>query len=64
LNNILRPHPDVTIYALRLDRGLSPQAVLKAEPGHSWDQERSLNEKLYIVPGGGGFGEIMNNSFV
>lgn len=64
LKNVLAAHPDVAIYALRLDRGLSPQAVLDATPGQYWDQERGLNEKQYIVPGGGGFGEIMNNSFV
>lgn len=64
LKNVLTAHPDVVIYALRLDRGLSPQAVLDATPGQFWDQERGLNDKQYIVPGGGGFGEIMNNSFV
>lgn len=64
LRNVLKAHPDVVIYALRLDRGLSPQAVLDATPGQFWDQERGLNDKQYIVPGGGGFGEIMNNSFV
>lgn len=64
LQNLLKRHPDVVIYALRLDRGLSPQAVLEATPGQFWDQERGLNDKQYIVPGGGGFGEIMNNSFV
>lgn len=64
LKNLLAAHPDVVIYALRLDRGLSPQAVLEATPGQFWDQERGLNDKQYIVPGGGGFGEIMNNSFV
>lgn len=64
LKNVLAHHPDAAIYALRLDRGLSPQAVLDATPGQFWDQERGLNDKQYIVPGGGGFGEIMNNSFV
>lgn len=64
LKNVLKAHPEVVIYALRLDRGLSPQAVLDATPGQYWDQERGLNDKQYIVPGGGGFGEIMNNSFV
>lgn len=64
LKNLLKAHPDVVIYTLRLDRGLSPQAVLDAIPGQFWDQERGLNDKQYIVPGGGGFGEIMNNSFV
>lgn len=64
LKNVLNAHPEVVIYAIRLDRGLSPQAVLEATPGQFWDQERGLNDKQYIVPGGGGFGEIMNNSFV
>ena len=64
LKNVLTAHPEVVIYALRLDRGLSPQAVLEATPGQFWEQERGLNDQQYIVPGGGGFGEIMNNSFV
>ncbi|MEZ0392862.1 MAG: uracil phosphoribosyltransferase [Pseudobdellovibrionaceae bacterium] len=64
LRKVLTHHPDVQVYALRLDRGLSTEAVLKAPPGKHWDQEKGLNEKGYIVPGGGGFGEIMNNSFV
>jgi len=64
LRKVTSTHPDVIIYALRLDRGLSPQAVLDTIPGQKWDQERGLNDKDYIVPGGGGFGEIMNNSFV
>ena len=56
--------PEVVIYAVRLDRGLSPSAVLETVPGTHWDQERGLNQNHYIVPGGGGFGEIMNNAFV
>lgn len=64
LRKVLTSHPDVAIYALRLDRGLSPEAILKTPPGLHWDQEKGLNEKHYIVPGGGGLGEIMNNSFV
>lgn len=64
LKKVLSVHPDVSIYALRLDRGLSPRQVLEAAPGLHWDQEKGLNEMDYIVPGGGGFGEIMNNSFV
>lgn len=64
LRNVLTAHPDLVIYAVRLDRGLSPKNVLQTVPGTHWDQERGLNEKHYIVPGGGGFGEIMNNSFV
>lgn len=64
LKKVTTHHPEVQIYALRLDRGLSPQAVLSSIPGQNWDQEKGLNANDYIVPGGGGFGEIMNNSFV
>jgi len=64
LKKVLTAHPEVVIYALRLDRGLSNEAVLKSPLGLHWDQEKGLNEHDYIVPGGGGFGEIMNNSFV
>jgi uracil phosphoribosyltransferase len=64
LKKVLTAHPEVAIYALRLDRGLSSEAILKTPPGLHWDQEKGLNEKDYIVPGGGGLGEIMNNSFV
>lgn len=56
--------PETIIYAYRLDRGLSSDEVLASVPGEHRDQERGLNELGYIVPGGGGFGEIMNNSFV
>ena len=59
-----RRHPDVVIYALRLDRGLSAPEVLDTVPGTRWDDERGLDDHQYIVPGGGGFGEIMNNAFV
>lgn len=64
LKNVLTHHPDIVVYALRLDRGLSTEAALNSPPGKLWDQEKGLNDKDYIVPGGGGFGEIMNNSFV
>ena len=64
LKRVLKAHPEVVIYALRLDRGLSDEAVLRTPPGTHWDQEKGLNENQYIVPGAGGFGEIMNNSFV
>lgn len=56
--------PDLVVYALRLDRGLSPEAVLRTEPGAHWDQERGLNDHQYIVPGAGGVGEILNNAWV
>lgn len=57
-------HPEVIVYALRLDRGMSSPEVLKTVPGTHWDQERGLDSHDYIVPGGGGFGEIMNNAWV
>jgi hypothetical protein len=52
------------VYALRLDRGLSPAHVLDTVPGTLWDEERGLDDHCYIVPGGGGLGEVLNNSFV
>lgn len=64
LKRITTDHPDVFVYALRLDRGMSPPEVFGTVPGTHWDQERGLNEHQYIVPGGGGFGEIMNNAYV
>lgn len=64
LKKLTQEHPDLRIYAVRLDRGLSPKSVLDSVPGTHWDQERGLNSKHYIVPGGGGFGEVMNNAFV
>lgn len=64
LRRMTREHPDVVVYALRLDRGLSPPDVLDTVPGTRWDEERGLDDHQYIVPGGGGFGEIMNNAHV
>jgi uracil phosphoribosyltransferase len=62
LRRVTGEHPDVAIYALRLDRGLSPADVLASVPGERWDEERGLDQHQYIVPGGGGFGELMNNA--
>jgi len=64
LKNITSKHPEVTVYALRLDRGLSSKNVLNTKPGTHWDEEKGLNAKQYIIPGGGGIGEILNNAFV
>ncbi len=64
LRHVTSKHPEVIVYALRLDRGLSPADVLQTTPGERWDEERGLTDKHYIVPGGGGLGEVMNNSFV
>jgi uracil phosphoribosyltransferase len=64
LKKMREEHPDAVVYALRLDRGLSPLDVFDTIPGTFWDKERGLDEHQYIVPGGGGFGEIMNNAYV
>lgn len=64
LRRITTDHPDVAVYALRLDRGLSPAEVFGTVPGTLWERERGLDDRQYIVPGGGGFGEIMNNAYV
>jgi uracil phosphoribosyltransferase len=64
LKKVTRACPEMEIYAIRLDRGLSPASVLDSIPGTHWDQEKGLNDHQYIVPGGGGFGEIMNNAYV
>ena len=63
LRRMLTAHPDVVIYAVRLDRGASPDDVLRTTPGVRWSEESGLTDKQYIVPGGGGFGEIMNNAY-
>jgi hypothetical protein len=54
--------PDVRIYALRVDRGLSLPDVLATTPGTRWDEERGLDRKDCIVPGAGGLGELINNT--
>ena len=64
LRRMTREHPDAVIYAIRVDRGLSPPEVLETIPGTHWDRERGLDDRQYIVPGGGGFGEILNNAYV
>jgi uracil phosphoribosyltransferase len=64
LKRMTRDHPDVVVYAVRLDRGLSAPDIMATVPGTRWDEERGLTDHQYIVPGGGGFGEIMNNAYV
>lgn len=64
IKRIKKEHPEIEIICLRLDRGLSAPHVLNSPPGTYWDEERGLNDKQYIVPGGGGLGEVLNNSYV
>ncbi|MEZ6016327.1 MAG: uracil phosphoribosyltransferase [Planctomycetota bacterium] len=51
------------VWTTRIDRGLSPPDVLAAPPGLYWDRERGLDAHDYIVPGAGGVGEVLNNSW-
>lgn len=55
--------PEVRLWAARLDRGLSTPEALAERPGTLWGEERGLNESGYIVPGAGGLGEVLNNSW-
>jgi len=55
---------ELSIYAGRLDRGLSPPEVLSTVPGTRLDEERGLNDVQYIVPGAGGMGELLTNAWV
>ena len=64
LRAVTAAHPELTIYALRVDRGLSDPEILETVPGTHIEQERGLNERDYIVPGMGGLGELTNNAFV
>lgn len=64
LKRVQTEFPELIVYAIRLDRGLSGPTILDTRPGTHWDQEKGLNSRQYIVPGGGGFGEILNNAYV
>jgi uracil phosphoribosyltransferase len=64
LRRVTKAHPEAEVFAVRLDRGRSSPEVLKTIPGERWDEENGLDDHDYIVPGGGGFGELMNNAYV
>lgn len=64
VQRIAASHPEVVVYAGRFDRGLSPEHVLKTVPGTHPELERGLNDVQYIVPGAGGMGELLTNSWV
>lgn len=57
-------HPDIEVFTIRLDRGLSSVNALNSIPGTFPKEEKGLNNNQYIVPGAGGVGELLNNSFV
>lgn len=64
LKKVLNHSDRVQVFALRVDRGLSADDVLTAPLGLHWEKEKGLNDKQYIVPGAGGLGELLNNSYV
>jgi len=64
IKRMSKEHPDVEIFAIRLDRGYSSERALNSTPGTYPDEESGLNEMQYIVPGAGGIGELLNNSLV
>lgn len=64
LKKALNHSKKIQVFALRVDRGLSPENILKSPLGLHWDQEKGLNNHQYIVPGAGGLGELLNNSYV
>lgn len=63
LRTVLEEFEDLVIYTARLDRGMSDAEVLATQPGTYWDREKGLDGKSYIVPGAGGMGEVINNSW-
>jgi len=63
LRRVLDACPSLAVYTARLDRGLSSAEILQSVPGEFWDQERGLDDTSYIVPGAGGVGELINNSW-
>lgn len=64
ISRICEAYPGVHIFAVRLDRGLSSPDALASTPGAHPGEERGLNDVQYIVPGAGGVGELLNNSWV
>jgi uracil phosphoribosyltransferase len=64
VRNVHARHPDVHIHAVRLDRGFSSPAALALPSGTLRAEEGGLDDHQYIVPGAGGLGEVLNNSWV
>jgi uracil phosphoribosyltransferase len=57
IRRVTAAYPQVQIYALRLDRGMSDQEVIDSVPGTFPDREFGLNEFQYVVPGFGDGGK-------
>lgn len=63
IRSALELGPEVHLWAARLDRGFSSDAALAHPPGTLPDEESGLDANGYIVPGAGGLGEVLNNSW-
>ena len=63
MRNRAKGFAELEVYTGRLDRGLSPPEALEMAPGMHED-ERGLTDIGYIVPGAGGVGEVLTNSWV
>lgn len=61
---VLASTDDTHLWCGRFDRGLSPDHVLATPPGTHRDLERGLSDVQYVVPGAGGLGELLTNSWV
>jgi uracil phosphoribosyltransferase len=64
VRRVTSSHPGLRVYGGRLDRGLSSERALASPPGTYPDEERGLTDVQYIVPGAGGMGELLTNSWV
>jgi len=63
LRAVLDRFENLYVYTTRVDRGLSDPDVLETIPGTHWEREVGLDAHGYIVPGAGGIGEVLNNSW-
>ncbi len=63
IKRMQKDHPDLIVYSVRLDRAASSDKALKEIPGTYIEEESGLTNTQYIVPGAGGLGELMNNSY-
>ncbi|MFN8370015.1 MAG: hypothetical protein U0T83_05260 [Bacteriovoracaceae bacterium] len=59
IKNVKKAHPDLKIYALRLDRGLSAPHILNTPLSNIGIKSVDSNDHQYIVPGAGGVGELL-----
>jgi len=55
--------PELIVVALRVDRGMSDSHIFSTKLGEK-NNEKGLSAIDYIIPGAGGVGEVLNNSFV